>query len=68
MFGLEWQIQIIDSAARAQNALTVCGRAPRVSMSATGGEAIIAGCIRARVPVAVVGTEGLCMGNERLAH
>eukprot|EP00969_Alexandrium_andersonii_P276336 12213891-Alexandrium_andersonii.AAC.1 len=32
------------------------------------GEAIIAGGVRARVSVAVVGTTGLCMCSERLAH
>eukprot|EP00969_Alexandrium_andersonii_P114445 5058889-Alexandrium_andersonii.AAC.1 len=31
-------------------------------------EAIIAGGVRARVPVAVVGATVLCMCNERLAH
>eukprot|EP00969_Alexandrium_andersonii_P176470 7803491-Alexandrium_andersonii.AAC.1 len=32
------------------------------------GEAIIAGGVRARVPVAVVGISGLCICSESLAH
>eukprot|EP00969_Alexandrium_andersonii_P075468 3327748-Alexandrium_andersonii.AAC.1 len=45
------------------------GRAdPRNDTISNAGEAIVAGGVRARVPVAAAGTLGLRMCSERLAH